>query len=190
MRPALVLLGMAAAGTFGALFACAADSTTNYGVPDGLPKTGPPMPDAGSTSTPMDATAPTDGGGKGDGAAEAAPSSCKQSWTKDVFPLLQSTGTGGCGSTNGCHGPGGGQIPSIVDDDAGGTYAGFTTFTVIDSKPYIAVGDMNPTDSMMDCQLVLGSCGDTMPPTTSGKMLGTTDKSTIDSWIKCGSPNN
>ena len=115
------------------------------------------------------------------------PMSCTVSWTNDVFPMLESTGSGACGSAT-CH-ANGAQAPTIIDGNAAGTYNSLKGYTIINGKPYIAPGDTNLADSTMDCDLVTATCGANRMPLAPG-VLSTAQLTTIDTWVKCGAPQN
>ena len=109
------------------------------------------------------------------------------SWTTDVFPLLESTGSGACGSAT-CHASGA-QLPTILDANPTGTYNSLKGYTLINGKPYIAPGDTNLADSTMDCDLVTMACGANRMPLAPG-VLSATQLTTIDTWLGCGAPDN
>lgn len=200
MRVHLVLLGAMVLG--GAVpVACGGEPTTNFGPADGIVGRAAPQPTLSSTSTatstatgtattpPADDadTPPDDDGGTTTGAESGAPATCPVSWANDVFPLLESTGSGACGSAT-CHASGG-QVPSVLDGNPAGTYTGFTNLTVINNIPYIAPGNTSAAASAMDCNLVTATCGPAMPVSPTGT-LSQAQKTTIDTWIKCGAPQN
>jgi hypothetical protein len=109
------------------------------------------------------------------------------SWASDVYPLLQASGHGQCASSQ-CHG--GGSSPVIADSDPVGAYTTLTTF-MLNGGLYIAPGDPNPADSMIECNLSVTqpACGALPMPAAPGAVTAT-DKQTIDTWIRCGSPQN
>jgi hypothetical protein len=109
------------------------------------------------------------------------------SWTTDVFPMLESTGSGSCGSAA-CH-ANGGQQPNILDGNATGTYNSLKGYTLLNNVGYIVPGNANPADSAMDCNLVTSTCGADAMPLAPGALTAT-QKTTIDTWIKCGAPEN
>jgi hypothetical protein len=202
-----VLLGLLfAAGALPA--ACGGETDTHYGPPDGLVGRQAPQPTATSTGSssgggssssggdsgmppppPADAgeAGTTPGNDSGTPPAEGGTGSCAVSWTNDVFPMLESTGTGACGGGT-CHASGA-QPPTILDGNAAGTYNSLKGYTLINAKPYIAPGDTNLADSTMDCDLVTGTCGANRMPLAPG-VLSPTQLTTIDTWVKCGAPQN
>jgi hypothetical protein len=205
MRVHWLLLGSMVLGGV-ASAACVGETDTNYGQADGIvgrqaptatsSATGSTTSTATSTST---GTQPPSGDGgtmstEGDSGTATSPEggtttgSCAVSWTNDVFPMLESTGTGACGNAA-CH-ANGGQQPTVLDGNATGTYNSFKGYTLINNVGYITPGNTNVTGSAMDCNLVTGSCGaDPMPLAPTGT-LSATQKTAIDTWIKCGAPLN
>lgn len=128
-----------------------------------------------------DASAPSGGD------AGSVTPSCAVSWSNDVYPLFQASGRGQCASSQ-CHG--GGSSPAIAASDPAGTYATLTTFQ-LNGGLYIAPGDTNPADSMIECNLSITqpACGALPMPASPGAVTGA-DKQTIDTWIRCGAPQN
>jgi len=199
----LLLVMMVAAGALPA--ACGGETDTRYGPPDGLVGRQAPQPTATTTTTTPLADGGTgmmpgnDSGSSGSsgsssggsvsssGGAETGTGSCAVSWTNDVFPMLESTGSGACGGAT-CH-ANGAQAPTILDGNAAGTYNSLKGYTIINGKPYIAPGDTNIADSTMDCDLVTGTCGANRMPLAPG-VLSTAQLTTIDTWVKCGAPQN
>ena len=197
----LLLVMMVAAGALPA--ACGGETDTRYGPPDGLVGRQAPQPTATTTTTTTSTGTtpppPADGGEAGtvpgndsgssgsSGGGDTGTGSCAVSWTNDVFPMLESTGSGACGGAT-CH-ANGAQPPTILDGNAAGTYNSLKGYTIINGKPYIAPGDTNIADSTMDCDLVTGTCGANKMPLAPG-VLSTAQLTTIDTWVKCGAPQN
>jgi hypothetical protein len=201
MRVHWVLLGiMVGAGALPV--ACGGETDTSFGPPDGLVGRTAPTATATSTSTSTatgtgTGTAPpagdsgspppeTDSGGTPTPEAGGT-GTCAVSWTTDVFPLLESTGAGTCGSAA-CH-ANGAQQPTILDGNATGTYNSLKGYTLLNNVGYIVPGDDNVGGSAMDCNLVTGTCGALPMPEAPGALTAA-NKTTIDTWIKCGAPEN
>ena len=195
------LLGlMVVAGALPA--ACGGETDTAYGPPDGIVGRQAPQPTATATST---GTTPTgDAGGTmptGDSGGTVTVDSgggtptpeggttgaCAVSWATQVFPMLESTGSGTCGSAA-CH-ANGGQQPTILDGNATGTYNALKAYTLLNGVGYITPGNTDPTKSSMECNLVQATCGALAMPEAPGT-LSAAQKTTIDTWIKCGAPLN
>jgi hypothetical protein len=182
--------------------ACGGETDTSFGPPDGLVgRTAPPPTATASATTTTTATStgtattppagdsgspPAQDSGT-TGTPEGGTGTCAVSWTTDVFPMLESTGSGTCGSTA-CHASGA-QTPTILDGNATGTYNSLKGYTLLNNVGYIVPGDTNPADSAMDCNLVTSTCGASPMPEAPGT-LGATQKTTIDTWVKCGAPEN
>lgn len=200
-----VLVGvMAVAGAIPA--ACGGETSTAYGPPDGLVGRAAPEPTTTATGTTPGTTPGTGTGAPppaGDAGAPAAtgdagttptPESgtttlgCSVSWATDVFPMLESTGSGACGNTT-CH-ANGAQPPTVLDGNPGGTYNSFKGYMILDAKGYITPGDTNVADSTIDCNLVTNACGAGVMPLSPAGALSQAQKTTIDTWVKCGAPEN
>lgn len=196
MRVHWVLLGLMLAGG-AAPAACGGETETTFGPPDGLVgRTAPPPTSSATTTATSTSTGTTPPAGEGgspppeDDAGtteDGGTGSCAVSWTTDVFPLLESTGSGSCGSAA-CH-ANGGQQPNVLDGNATGTYNALKGYTLLDNVGYIVPGNTNPADSAMDCNLVTSTCGAVAMPQAPGA-LSQAQKTTIDTWIKCGAPEN
>ncbi len=200
MRVHWVLLGVMLAGA-AAPAACGGETETTFGPPDGLVgRTAPPPTSTSTTTTTTtgtgtppppqgDSGSPTPPGDSGTtGTPETGGTgSCAVSWTNDVFPMLESTGSGSCGSAI-CH-ANGAQQPNVLDGNATGTYNAFKGYMILNGTGYITPGNTSPTASSIDCNLVTNSCGAGTMPLAPGT-LSATQKTTIDTWVKCGAPDN
>jgi hypothetical protein len=113
--------------------------------------------------------------------------SCTVSWASQVYPILESTGHGACGTST-CHG--GATAPTIVDGNAGLTYTNLTAYTINGSK-YVAAGNTNPTASSIQCNTgaTQPACGLGVMPLAPGALTAA-DHTTIQTWLACGAPNN
>jgi hypothetical protein len=113
---------------------------------------------------------------------------CAVSWATAVYPIFESTGPGQCASVS-CHG-GGLTAPAITDGNAVGTYMTLAAYS-LNGHAYIAAGDTNPANSAIECNLsvVQPACGALPMPAAPGS-LSATDLQTIDTWIRCGAPQN
>jgi hypothetical protein len=146
-------------------------------MPTGTGTQPPPASDGGTPSGDDSGTTGTEAGGTG---------ACAVSWATDVFPMLESTGSGACGSAA-CHASGA-QLPAVLDGNPTGTYNSFVNFTLLNNTGYITPG-ANAASSPIDCNLVTATCGPAMPVAGTGT-LSATQKQTIDTWVKCGVPMN
>ena len=113
---------------------------------------------------------------------------CAVSFSKDI---LNSFGLANCGTTN-CHGgvtPR--NEPGIDPGDPGATWQHLQAFTISTGKPYINPCSTDDTTSTMGCNMIAegqpGACGVHMP---SGAQLPADAVTKINTWLKCGSPNN
>jgi hypothetical protein len=205
MRVHFLALGLAVVG--GAVAAaCGGETQPNYGPPNGLVGVTPPTPGTGSGSGSGSSTSSGSGGGSGsssgtassgggDGGSSGASSSgggdgginanCTVSWANTVYPSFT---TDGMCSTAVCHG--GTNAPTINANDPTGTYTTLTKYT-INGKAYIAAGDTNPADSAIECNMSITTpaCGIAQMPEAPGA-LNATDRTNLETWLACGSPNN
>jgi hypothetical protein len=108
------------------------------------------------------------------------------SWANQVFPALQNDGQ--CGGSA-CHAAGLNQ-PPFLNGNATGTYNAFAQYTLLENKPYIKAGDVNPADTTIDCSLNTQTCYTTQPMPLAPGALTAADKTMIHTWVLCGMPNN
>jgi hypothetical protein len=208
-----VILG---GGIAAAAAACGGETDTQYGQAGALAHSTPPNPmttggsgsgsmsssSSGATSSSSSggsgsSSGSSGGSGGGDGGAgsssggssgssSGATPACTVSWANQVYPALQNDGA--CGSSTACHASGG-QLPAFLAT-ATGTYNSFSQYTLLENKPYIKPGDTNPADSTIDCSLDTQTCYTTLPMPEAPGALTAADKTLIDTWVKCGAPNN
>jgi hypothetical protein len=78
----------------------------------------------------------------------------------------------------------------MIDGNAATTYTNLKAYT-INGKGVIVPGDANPSDSALECDLGIQQpvCGLGQMPQPPGT-LNAAQRTTIDTWIKCGAPNN
>jgi hypothetical protein len=155
------------------------DDGSHYGPPDGLTGKSIPQP-----TFPSGPTTTVDAGP----AIDAGP--CAVSWSTQIFPSMGATGKWRCAQSS-CHG--GFQAPKM-SSDASATYASLVAYTMVPPAPaipYVLPGETDPTKSGIECNLSGGTCGNQMPLTQNGAtLLSAQDVTTIDTWVKCGAPNN
>ncbi|HEY8041803.1 MAG TPA: hypothetical protein VIF15_18495 [Polyangiaceae bacterium] len=177
MRFALALIPWMLVQTWGC-----SDEPTHFGRPGGLSGKELPAPegDAGAVVQPDSGSAPDTG-------PPAEAGACSVSWSKDLFANMASAGQWQCGSSS-CHG--GITAPKIASD-APTTYGNLAAYKMKASGlPYILAGSTDPTKSGIECNLS-GSCGTRMPITGGGAQQATAAQITaIDTWVKCGAPDN
>ena len=99
--------------------------------------------------------------------------------------MFESTGSGQC-ATGACHG--GTNAPTILDNNPATTYTNLKAYS-INGNPLINVGNTNPADSSLECDLGITQpvCGLGQMPQAPGA-LGANQWTSIDTWVKCGSP--
>lgn len=193
-RPSLIAAFALACGVL-AVAACTTDyqkgaEDPNYGGPNALAGQRPP----GATSDNLD-----DGGSSGAvpgstpkcvtaGGTLADAGACAVTFKTDV---LGAFGTAGCSDPN-CHGgvtPR--NEPRIEPNDPGAMWQEFQSFTLSTGKPYINPCSVDDKESTMGCNLYAvgqaGACGVHMPSTGQ---IDPAVITTIETWLKCGSPNN
>ncbi len=113
---------------------------------------------------------------------------CAVSFSKDI---LSSFATANCNSAE-CHGgitPR--NEPRVEPLDAPTMWQEFQGFTLSDGKPYINPCVADDKQSGMGCNLyevgVPGQCGVHMP---SGSQIPPDVITKVETWLKCGAPNN
>ncbi len=187
------LLALAACG---AALAVASACTTDYqkGLDD--PNYGTPNALAGQKQPGPTSETLSDAGGGGTGAT--AQPACVQAGGALVDggacavsfkTILAAFKAANCQTAGSCHGgatpP---NQPRINPDDAPGMWAEFTTFKLSNGKLYVNPCSTDPTQSTIGCNVnAAASCGAVMPP---GAGLAANVVTDIDTWLKCGAPNN
>lgn len=140
----------------------------------------------------------TFGGGDGDGGGACTPdkyidgTNCTVSFSKDIFPNMASTAAWQCASEQGCHGGKNPGAQPAITTDSKTTWENFRNFKNIDqNRPYINPCSGEPATSTFLCNITQGegSCGKVMP-LTPGAPVDAQAKLVIETWIKCGAPNN
>ncbi len=121
-------------------------------------------------------------------AVDASP--CAVSWSTQIFVSMTATGKWKCGDSS-CHG--GFQSPKVTTDPRA-TYAAFAAFTMTPPAPaipFVLAGSTTPGQSGIECNLSSAACGAEMPLTQTGAhALTASDVTTLDTWVRCGAPNN
>jgi hypothetical protein len=191
---ALAAVGLASGAL--AVTACTTDyqlgkEDPNYGGPNALAGQRPPgatvdNEDGGGSS----ATTPIGSKPKcvAAGGTLADAGTCAVSFSKDV---LAAFGTAGCADAN-CHGgvtPR--NEPRIEPSDGPAMWQELQAFTLSTGKPYLDPCSTDDKQSTMGCNLYAsgtpGACGVHMPSTGQ---LPADVITKIETWLKCGSPNN
>ncbi len=174
------------------------DSGVLYGPPGGLSGKSLPQPthSAGGGAS-SEAGAPSEGGVVGDGGPadgaglpQSEASSCSVSWSRQIFANMAAAGRWKCGDSS-CHG--GVQSPKVTSDPAT-TYSSFVAFIMTPpapALPFVLPGSADPSRSGIECNLSSAACGPEMPLTQVGAQpLTKADVAMLDTWVKCGAPNN
>lgn len=110
---------------------------------------------------------------------------CAVSFAKDV---LDAFGQANCGD-NACHGGLRPVNPPRIDPgDPAAMYVVFTTYKMQNSSPYVNPCSTDVTASGMYCNLDPAQpCGTRMP---QGGTFADALLAKIETWVKCGAPNN
>ena len=147
---------------------------------------------AGSSSGGEGGTTSSSGGGdiacvKAGGKLLGDAGPCTVTFKTDVLGALGKSSPA-C-SLPSCHGgnspP---NLPRIDPGDPGAMYTEFAAFKLSNGKPYINPCSIDPAAATIECNLqATGGCGAHMP---QGGQLDPADIAKIDTWLKCGSPNN
>jgi len=189
MRTVLTFVALAALAEL-TLAACSSEPNTNYGPPNGLRNV--VFPGGGTSPPPPPPPPPPGDGGTADG-GEGGVAACAVSWKTDIYPLMQTTGTWKCATAGSCHN--GGVQPAIDPTNATTTYNTLVAYTGVNNLPYIAPNQTDPTKSTFECNIspAPATCSIIMPQVsaTIGSMAATAAEiQKVDTWIKCGAPNN
>ena len=181
-RSALKTAFAAIAVAAGVLWACGATEEVKFGGPNALSKDkAPPTPGQGTTGA--------DAGGDGAVCKPAGDGGCSVKWSTDIVPLFGDDAGWGCSKGGSCHG--GAASPPINNNDPKQAYDQLRAYTAIRgaAKPYINPCSLNPADSTFQCNLSAApnNCGSPMP---KGSAALAADMAKLDTWLKCGSPNN
>lgn len=163
----------------------------NYGVPNALAGQQQPGPTSDNASSGGDGGGSSSGGTKpacvtgGGQLIDGGP--CTVSFAKDVLPALGAA-TPAC-TLPSCHGglnpP---NPPRIEPSDAKGMYDVFVAFKISTGVPYINPCSTEVAKAGLACNLYQnGACGTHMP---QGGQMAQDQITKIETWLKCGSPNN
>lgn len=177
--------------------AVAAACTTDYqkGLED--PNFGAPNALAGQKQPGPTSEVTNPGGGAGGGAG-AQPACVTAGGTLvgdagacavSFKSILAAFKAANCQTAGSCHGgtspP---NQPRIDPDDPNGMWAEFAGFKLSNGKLYINPCSTDPAQSTIGCNVnAAASCGALMPP---GGGLPANVVADIDTWLKCGAPNN
>jgi hypothetical protein len=186
------LTAVVAAASVGLLLVAACTTDYQKGVED--PNFGAPNALAGQKQPGPSSDTSTDGGGTG---AAGTPECVKAGGALiDGGPcavsfktILAAFKAASCQTAGSCHGgatpP---NQPRIDPDDATGMWAEFASFKLSNGKPYINPCSTDPAQSTIGCNVnATAPCGSVMPP---GLGLAANVVADIDTWLKCGAPNN
>jgi hypothetical protein len=168
-----------------------------YGPPNGLNQKVANAPPAATDS----GTPPASGGDSGPAAGPTyacvvaggtlvPATTCSVSWSKDLFPKMQSGGAWNCAGSS-CHASA--STPPVLTGDAHAfyttlaNYTGTVTSGAQAGQPYFNPCSTDPTKSTFVCNLQpTGFCG------MLGMPLGTpvANPAPIATWVGCGAPEN
>lgn len=192
-RPSLIAAFCLSGGVL-AIAACTTDyqlgkGDPNYGAPNALAGQRPPGPTVDFEAE--GGTDPTAVGSKPKcvvaGGTQPDAGMCTVSFASDVLKIY---GTAGCSDVN-CHGGATPRNePRIEPSDGPAMWQEFQAFTLSNGKPYLDPCSTDPTQSTMTCNLAAGPptlCGTHMP---QGGQIAPADITKIETWLKCGAPNN
>jgi hypothetical protein len=103
--------------------------------------------------------------------------------------ILDAFKAANCQTVGLCHGgPTPPNQPRIDPDDAPGTWAGFTNFKITSGTIYVNPCSTDPAQSTIACNVNSAApCGSLMP---AGAGLPANVVADIETWLKCGAPNN
>lgn len=160
----------------------------NFGDPNALVGKRPPGPTSDNTTVDGGiGTASPDSPlclKSGGALVDAGP--CSISFKADILGDFRAAT---CQTVGSCHGGVSPTYPPRVDpDDGPKMWETFAAFKLTNGQPYINPCSTNPTDSAMLCNLnSKASCGEVMP---LGNTYPAESLAKIETWLKCGAPNN
>ncbi|HVJ90770.1 MAG TPA: hypothetical protein VM580_13280 [Labilithrix sp.] len=159
----------------------------NFGAPNALAGQRPPGPSS-DNDTPSGA-----GGGNvakcvEDGAQLVGDAgACEVSFKTDILGAFSAAN---CNDTV-CHGGSNPQYePKIDPDDPTGTWNEFAGFTLRTGTLYINPCSTDPAESNIACNVNGDAPCGTLMPLGSTAGLGSTTVERIETWLRCGAPNN
>jgi hypothetical protein len=157
---------------------CAGSEDYKYGPPGGLQGKKIPDPSGGGGDDPPPPP-PGDGGGQN--------LNCAVSFKTDLHPLMLN-GAWKCGTAN-CHQVGATEPP--IASDPGAAYTALVARRT-GGKPYFNPNSTDPAQSTFLCNLKgEAGCGTKMPIVGTGATAPTPEELTkVETWVKCGAPNN
>jgi len=184
---------LVAACSLGVIAAC----TTDYQQGKGDPLYGGPNALAGQRPPGVTSEVASEGGAGNDtpggkpacvaaGGMLVDAGTCAVSFSKDI---LNAFGVANCGTPN-CHGGATPRNePGVEPSDPATTWQRLQAFTISTGKPYINPCSTDDSKAAMGCNMIAdpGACGVHMP---SGAQLPADVITKINTWLKCGSPNN
>jgi hypothetical protein len=184
-------LAIVSGGAVAILVACTTDyqmglEDPRFGAPNALAGQKQPGPSSdnavgeGGTVGGSGPACVTAGGKVLDGGA------CTVSFRTDI---LAAFGAANCQTAGTCHGgatpP---NQPRIDPGDGPGMWNEFAAFKLSNGKPYINPCSQDPAQASIACNVnATTPCGAVMPP---GVGLPADVVTKIETWLKCGSPNN
>jgi len=195
LPPALTALGASCAAAL-VIAACTTDyqkglDDPNYGGPNAL--VGEKQP---PTSSELTATSGGEGGTSSSGGAGigcvtvdkqmlADGGTCTVSWSKDIVPALQ---MGTSCSTVCCHGQA--SQPNFDLTNPSAAWTALANYKIADGRYYVDPCSTDPTKGAFECNTAKAApqCGSQHMPV--GAQLPDAVLTQIDTWSKCGSPNN
>jgi hypothetical protein len=176
------ILSMTVVGV-AALAACTGEVEPQYGPPGGLRNAHLPDPTGTTTGGADSGTPPPSDGGGGD----VVTMNCTVSFKQQIYPKMQSAGTWKCAGSA-CHGAPSPPSVAISATDATAAYNALKGY-VINGKAYFNPASTDPAQSSFECNLK-GACGAQIMPPPPGTPATTQEIADVDTWVKCGAPNN
>jgi hypothetical protein len=181
----------------------------NYGPPNGINGKTPNGPSATGTSSPAGPSPSGEGGTSSGADAGTGPAAstlacvtaggtlvpagtCSVSWSKDIFPKMQSGGAWNCAGSS-CHASA--STPPVLSGDAHAMYTTLANYTgTVTSgaqagQPYFNPCSVDPTKSTFVCNVqATGPCGSLGMPL--GVPIAAAGQTAISTWVACGAPEN
>ncbi|MFO0675583.1 MAG: hypothetical protein U0169_03555 [Polyangiaceae bacterium] len=185
----IVTVSLASAAAWAFVLACTTVVETNYGDPTALRSDNLPGEGGLVITSACEAGLPADIVQKNReaGAAEAGAVACNVQFARDLYPRIMPDGGWRC-AASACHGGANGPAPKIDTTTPESVLTALRGSDPIGGIPYLPAGNRDPAKASMYCNLAR-SC-DQVPAMPPSPPLVPSEVCALETWIKCGAPQN